>query len=86
MRILKRSLLILVILIYSGLAQAQKPLIPETLIDKFAQVLVGYSLDLQPGEKFLLITNPQAEELNLAVYKHAIIAGAHVFIKNYLAG
>ncbi|MCI0580148.1 MAG: aminopeptidase, partial [Chloroflexi bacterium] len=47
-------------------------------ITKLAQVLVRYSLDLQPGEKFYLNTAPPAEPLNLALYKEAILAGAHV--------
>jgi len=55
-------------------------------ITKLAQVLVRYSLDLQPGEQFALQTSPLAEELSLAVYKEAVLAGAHVLIQNRLPG
>ncbi|MCI0393519.1 MAG: aminopeptidase [Chloroflexi bacterium] len=55
-------------------------------ITKLAQVLVRYSLDLQPGEKFYLNTAPPAEPLNLALYKEAILAGAHVIVQNDIPG
>lgn len=55
-------------------------------ITKLAKVLVHYSLDLQPGEELYLSTASLAEELNLAVYKEAILAGAHVFAVNELVG
>jgi aminopeptidase len=46
-------------------------------VRKLARVLVCYSLDLQPGEQLAVKTNSLADELNLAVYKEALIAGAH---------
>jgi aminopeptidase len=49
-------------------------------ISKLAKVLVNYSLELQPGEDFLINTGPLAEELTLAVYKEALLAGAHPLI------
>jgi len=55
-------------------------------VTKLAQVLVKYSLDLQPGEEFYLSTSPLAEELSLAVYKEAVLAGAHVLVLNSLPG
>jgi aminopeptidase len=55
-------------------------------VQKLAHVLVRYSLDLQPGEEFALRTSPLAEELSLAVYKEALLAGAHVFAVNSLPG
>ena len=55
-------------------------------VARLAQVLVKYSLDLQPGEEFFLQTNPLAEELSLAVYREAMLAGAHVFVLNSLPG
>jgi aminopeptidase len=55
-------------------------------IVKLAQVLVKYSLDLKPGEKFRIRCTPLADELSLAVYKEAILAGAHVTIQNSLPG
>src|SRR5216684_2772269 len=47
-------------------------------VAKMAQVLVGYSLQLKPGQQFVLRTTPLAEELNTAVLEEAIKAGAHV--------
>ncbi len=47
-------------------------------VTKLAQVLVKYALDLQPGQEFCLMTAPLAKELALAVYKEALLAGAHV--------
>jgi aminopeptidase len=55
-------------------------------IKKLAQVLVHYSLELQPGEEFCLNTSPLAEELSLAVYKEAISTGAHISVLNSLPG
>jgi aminopeptidase len=57
---------------------------PDPRISKLAQVLVHYSLDLQPGEKFRLRTSPLAQELSLAVYKEALLAGAHITVQNSL--
>jgi len=59
---------------------------PDPRIIKLAQVLVQYSVSLQPGEKFRIRTSPLAEELSLAVYKEAIMAGAHVIVQNSLPG
>ncbi|MGB6421673.1 MAG: aminopeptidase, partial [Anaerolineales bacterium] len=59
---------------------------PDPRVTKLAQVLVNYSLDLQPGEEMFLNVGPQAEELGLAAYKEAILAGAHVFVQCSLAG
>jgi aminopeptidase len=55
-------------------------------VQKLAQVLVHYSLDLQPGEEFALGTSPLAEELSLAVYKEALLAGAYVSVVNIVPG
>ena len=52
----------------------------DARIEKLARVMVNYSLDLQPGQKFWLRTTPLAEELNLAVYEEAIQAGAKDFV------
>ncbi len=58
----------------------------DSRVTKMAQVLVKYSLDLQPGAEFTLGTSPLAEELSLAIYKEAVLAGAHVFVVNNLPG
>ncbi|OGO35961.1 MAG: hypothetical protein A2W35_19065 [Chloroflexi bacterium RBG_16_57_11] len=47
-------------------------------IDKLAQVMVHYSLDIRPGQKFLISSTPLAEELVYPVYRLAIDAGAQV--------
>ncbi len=47
-------------------------------VGKLAQVLINYSLEIQPGESLAITTSPLASELSLAVYKEAILAGAHV--------
>ena len=49
-------------------------------VKKLAQVLVNYSLDMQPGWKFVIISSPLAEDLTLAVYEEALKAGAHPLI------
>lgn len=49
-------------------------------ISKLAKVLVNYSLELQSGEDFLINTGPLAQELTLAVYREALLAGAHPVI------
>ena len=59
---------------------------PDPSVSKLAEVLVNYSLYLQPGQAFLLATHPLAEELSLAVYKQAVQAGAHVMVLNSLPG
>lgn len=51
----------------------------DSSIQKLAEVLVHYSLDLKAGQQLNLRTNPLAEELALAVYAEAVKAGAHVF-------
>jgi len=55
-------------------------------VTKLAQVLVQYSLNLQPGEEFSLRSSPQAEELTRAVYKEAVRAGAHTTLEIGLPG
>ena len=55
-------------------------------IAKLAQVIVNYSLKLQPGESLYLSTSPLANELNLAIYKEATLAGAHIFPHSSIPG
>lgn len=59
---------------------------PDPRISKMAKVLVWYSLDLQPGQQFVLQTNPLADELTLAVYEEAMRSGAHTLIMNAVPG
>lgn len=55
-------------------------------IQKLAQVLVHYSLELRHGQQLELRTTPLAEELALAIYAEALQAGAHVALQCNLPG
>lgn len=55
-------------------------------VEKLAKVMVNYSLELKPGQKFWLRTTPLAEELNLAVYEETVKAGAYVFVDQRIPG
>ena len=59
---------------------------PDPRVTKLAKVLVQYSLDLQPGDKFRIRTSPLAGDLSLAVYKQALLAGAHINVQSVLPG
>lgn len=52
----------------------------RTPIDKYAQVLIRYSLDLHPGETILIVTGLEADDLGSAVYREALLAGAYPFL------
>ena len=52
----------------------------DVRVTKLANVLVNYSLEIKPGQKFRITASPLASELTLAVYEEAIKAGAHVLI------
>src|SRR5919106_564528 len=58
----------------------------DARVEKLARVMVNYSLELKPGQKFWLRTTPLSEELNLAVYEEATKAGAHVFVDQRMPG
>jgi aminopeptidase len=57
-----------------------------TPYDKWAEMLVSYSLNLQPEETLLIETTPLSQELCLLVYKEAIKAGAHPYVSIELPG
>ena len=57
-----------------------------TPVDKFAHVIVSYSLDLQPNETLLIETTTLPKELCLSVYREAIRAGAHPYIACEIPG
>jgi aminopeptidase len=59
---------------------------PDPRVVKLADVLVHYSLELKPGQQFVIRTSPLADELTLAVYETAIKAGANVFVMNAVPG
>jgi len=59
---------------------------PDARVEKLAKVLVKYSLDIQPGEEMVLEAESMAQELSLAAYKEAMLAGAHVLVMTDLPG
>jgi aminopeptidase len=59
---------------------------PDPRISKLAKLMVHYSLELKPGDKFLLRTHPLAQELTLAVYEEAVKAGAQPLIQCAVPG
>lgn len=59
---------------------------PDPRISKLASVLVDYSLEIKPGQQFLITADPLARDLTLSVYEEAIKAGAHVTIMQPLPG
>lgn len=59
---------------------------PDPRINKLANVMVNYSLQLEPGQQVLLQTTPLANELSLAFIEEATKAGAHVLTLNEIPG
>lgn len=55
-------------------------------LDKLAQVLINYSLAVNPGDQLEIRTTPFAEDLALLTYKEAIKAGAHALMSIRLPG
>jgi aminopeptidase len=49
-------------------------------VEKMAQVLVHYSLAIKPGDLFRIIAPPAAAPLVRALYKEALLAGAHPYL------
>ena len=47
------------------------------IYEKYAKLLVNYSLKLKKGDKFLIHSTYLAEGLLKEVYREALIAGAH---------
>ncbi|MFO8062940.1 MAG: aminopeptidase [bacterium] len=58
----------------------------ETLYDKYAKVLVNYSLGIKEGEKVVISSSYAAEPLLKAVYREAIRAGAHPIVQTKING
>ncbi len=58
----------------------------DARVEKLAEVMVNYSLELKPGQTFWFRTTPLAEELNLAIYEEAVRAGAHIFLDQRMPG
>jgi len=59
---------------------------PDLRVTKLAKLLTHYSLNLQSGEQMLLSSSHLAHELTLAVYREAVLAGAHVLIMQQVPG
>ena len=59
---------------------------PDPRVLQMARVLVQYSLELKPGQQFMIYTSPLANELTIAVYTEAIKAGANVVVQNNVPG
>lgn len=59
---------------------------PDARVTELARVLTHYSLALRPGEQMFLSSSHLAHELTLAVYKEAVLAGAHVLIMQQVPG
>lgn len=55
-------------------------------IQKLAEVLIHYSLEVKPGQQVSIRTGPLADELTLAALAEVVKAGAHVFIQNSVPG
>ncbi len=50
----------------------------ETMLSRYARLLVEYCLDIQPGDRLLIRTTTLAEPLVREVFRHALRAGAKV--------
>ncbi|MFL7892883.1 MAG: aminopeptidase [Anaerolineales bacterium] len=47
-------------------------------LEKLAEILIHYSLEIKPGDQLEIRSNPLAQELALLAYKEAVQSGAHV--------
>lgn len=65
---------------FISLCVSQESFMYKSPIDKMADVLINYSLEIQPHEKIAIWSTSEANELNLALYKEAILAGAYPVI------
>lgn len=52
----------------------------NTILQKYAQLLVHYCLEIKPGDQFYLRTTTLAEPLVREIYREATTAGAHMEI------
>jgi len=59
---------------------------PDPRLEKLAQILIKYSLDIKPGDQLEIRTTPLAQDLALLVYKEAVKAGAYVMTNLSLQG
>ncbi|HUV29308.1 MAG TPA: aminopeptidase [Anaerolineales bacterium] len=59
---------------------------PDQRLEKLAQTLIHYSIEIKPGDQLEIRTNPLAQELALLVYEQAVQAGAYILITQTLPG
>jgi aminopeptidase len=57
---------------------------PDPRINKLAEILIHYSMDVRPGQKLRISASPLVSEMTLAAYEEAIKAGAHVLVEQPL--
>jgi aminopeptidase len=50
-------------------------------VEKLAQVLVNYSLEVQPGQKIVLSGHHETRPLMVAMYREVIRAGGHPYVR-----
>ncbi|MDP8911544.1 MAG: aminopeptidase, partial [Actinomycetota bacterium] len=55
-------------------------------VERLAELIVGYSLRLRPGQVFRIDGSEQASPLILALHRAALRAGAHAYARVTLAG
>jgi aminopeptidase len=58
----------------------------DNRLAKLAEILIHYSLEIKPGDRLEIRTNPLAQDLALLAYQEALQAGAHVFNNIALQG
>ena len=56
------------------------------VMDKFASVLLHYSVEIEAGQQLIIYASPLAEELALALYAEAVRSGAFVTLQGYFPG
>lgn len=80
MRPLRAFLILMFLMVRIVPAESTDKSNRQTPIDKYAQVLIRYSLDIQSGETVLIVTGLEAQDLGSAVYREALLAGGHPFL------
>lgn len=70
----------IILFLFNFQCRSQENITYKSPLTKMADVLVNYSLELQPREKIAIWSTSEANELNLALYKEAILAGAYPVI------
>ena len=59
---------------------------PEERLEKLAQILIHYSLEIKPGDQLEIRTTPLAQDFALLAYKEAVKAGGYVMNSLILQG